>query len=320
MSSATAIAHPNIALVKYWGKANTEYNIPATPSLSIALSALTTETTVSENDSDQVVINGLLVADKKINLWLERLRQEIELPSLTITSESNFPVSAGLASSASGFAALTEAISSAFDLGWDIKQKTDWARRGSASAARSVTGAWSTLVPLASDHPTIDSCDTTQIHDESYWDLAVVVAITDDTPKLFSSTIGMELSRATSDYYSSWVSSTHRDFTSALNAVAQKDFQTLAEIADFSCRKMHALMLSSIPAMMYWNSTTLDCIQVIKKLIAQKLPVFFTIDAGPQVKTICPPDLTDTVLEQLAQVSGVKKLLQSKIGGGARSI
>lgn len=319
MSEARALAHPNVALVKYWGKSNTTYNIPDTPSVSIGLEALTTETKIKESQVDQITIDGHVVEDQKILMWLDALRKVHEIPPVSITSQSNFPANSGLASSASGFAALTEAINQAFDLSWDLPQKASWSRLGSASAARSITGSWSTLIPTSSGSDNMFGCELFRIHDSMYWNLRVVVAITETAPKAISSTEGMRLSRETSPFYPSWVESTQRDFDVATVAIHNQDFSQLAEVTESSCRKMHALMLSTEPPLRYWNSTTLGCLDAVEKLQNRQIPVFYSIDAGPQVKAICSSDVIDTVANALAQVSGVRQVIQSAIGGGVES-
>ena len=316
MISASASAHPNVALVKYWGKSNEKFNIPSTPSLSIALDALKTRTEVRESRSDQIEVNGRRTEDKKIKQWIAKVRHAHSIPPISIVSSSNFPSNSGLASSAAGFAALTEAVNQAFNLGWSQEQRAAWARLGSASAARSVVGAWSSLVPQNAEAASMYSSETCLIHAANYWDLRIIVVITEYSPKSISSTEGMRSSKATSPFYSSWVESTRLDFHEALTAIHKQDFTVLAKIAESSCRKMHALMLSSTPTLRYWNSATLNSIDAIEHLQNQGLPVFYSIDAGPQVKAICMPDISDEVARSLSEVVGVKQVIQSSIGGG----
>ena len=318
MNVGRGVAHPNVALVKYWGKSNTEFNIPASPSLSIALANLRTETEINRASSDQLEINGELTQDRKVSNWLARIRNEVDLPPVSVKSTSNFPANAGLASSAAGFAALTEAVCDLLNLDWDIEQKSTWARLGSASAARSVTGAWSELVPDEISSNETPVCKAKRMHVADYWDLRVVVAITANAPKTFSSTEGMELARKTSPYYDSWIESTKEDFIVAKEAVNDKNFAALADVSDSSSRKMHALMLSTNPPMLYWNSVTLGCIQVVQELQKEHLSVFCTIDAGPQLKAVCTADTSDRVASELAKTPGVLRVIKSTIGGGSK--
>ncbi len=311
MNQATALAHPNIALVKYWGKRAGKTNIPATPSLSITLDTLVTQTSVRESEQDQIEINGTVVSDKKIEEFLIQLRAAYSLPPLSIESFSNFPASAGLASSASGFAALLTAIDAAFRLEMSTSERSIWARRGSGSAARSIFGGFASL-----EEENGDWCGRNVLPMEA-WPLKVVIAITSETAKNVGSTEGMERSEQTSPYYGAWTESTRSDHAAALLAVSQRDFSRLASIAESSCLKMHALMLSSQPPLSYWNGATVETIAAVRELQGAGVCVFFTIDAGPQVKALCQEDAADVVAERLASVPGVLRTLVCGLGPGA---
>ena len=311
MREATAYAHPNIALVKYWGKSNDDLNLPATPSLAITLGDLRTISHVEESVSDVVVLDGERVIDAKLEGWLTLLRNQFGLPPLHIESSSDFPANSGLASSASGFAALTLAISNAFDLDLSLAEQCDWARRGSGSAARSLHGGFVAL------EPDKRSCRVSQVLDESDWDLSIVVAITSEQVKSTGSTAGMTASRDTSPFYEGWLRATVEAFARCLVAVRNKDFDTLAGIAEASCRQMHALMLSTEPALIYWNAATLNCIEAVNRMRAAGTKVFYTIDAGSHLKAVCEADAVTQVSEELRRVEGVHSVLVSRIGGPA---
>ena len=309
----TAIAHPNIALVKYWGKRPGEDNVPATPSLSITLDALTTRTTVREARADVVRVNGELVGDTKVAGWLAKMRAAWDLPPLAVSSHNDFPTSAGLASSASGFAALVTAVDATFGLGLDATTRSVWARRGSASAARSVFGGFVTLDAEA-------AWAAAPFLPEDAWPLEVVVAITSDNAKAVSSTVGMERSARTSPFHDGWIRSAAEDYASARQAVKRRDFDLLAEVAEHSCLKMHALMLSTRPPLWYWNEATLAALAVVRELRASGVPVFFTVDAGPQVKAVCAPGHSEPVAAALGRVRGIRRVLRSGLGGDARCV
>ena len=311
MNEATALAHPNIALVKYWGKRAGKTNIPATPSLSITLDTLVTRTSVRESEQDQVEINGTVVSDKKIQDFLIQLRAAYSLPPLSIESFSNFPTSAGLASSASGFAGLLTAIDAAFRLEMSTSERSIWARRGSGSAARSIFGGFASL-----EEENGDWC-ARNVLPMGAWPLKVVIAITSETAKNVGSTEGMERSKQTSPYYGAWTESTKSDHAAGLLAVSQQDFSRLASVAESSCLKMHALMLSSQPPLSYWNGATVETIAAVRELQGAGISVFFTIDAGPQVKALCQEDATDIVVDRLASVPGVLRTLVCGLGPGA---
>ncbi|NBC22559.1 MAG: diphosphomevalonate decarboxylase [Gammaproteobacteria bacterium] len=307
--SVTAHAHPNIALVKYWGKAPRPGNVPAAPSLSITLDSLTTTTTVRITGSaDAIYLNDQPASDAKIAACLDNLRRRFDIPPLEIRTSNDFPTAAGLASSASGFAALVTAVDAACDLGLSAAARSGLARQASASAARSLFGGFVTLdEPDWQGRPLLDA--------ES-WPLEVVVAVTDEASKSVSSTAGMRASAA-SPYFPAWVESTRTDFAAAQAAVDQRDFERLSDIAEHSCLKMHGLMLATRPGLMYWNPATLACLQRIRELRAAGLAVFFTVDAGPQVKAVCLPASRRQVAEALADVPGVRSLLTTGLGRGA---
>ena len=300
--------------MKCWGKEPglERENVPATPSLSIALAALSTRTEVSAAAQEQLCINGETVRDAKLERFIGTMREAWDLPLLAVTTCNDFPTGAGLASSASGFAALVTAIDGEFGLGLSEAQRSIWARRGSASAARSVVGGFATLEERDGEW----SAKTILTKED--WPLEVVVAVTSMETKATSSTTGMERSRNTSPFYPAWVHSTLEDFREAECTVADRDFDALAQISEHSCLKMHALMLSTNPPLVYWNEATLTAMRTIKELREAGTPVFFTIDAGPQLKAICRPGFGAEVEVALARSPGVLSVWRSGIGDGAR--
>ncbi len=308
---ATAVAHPNIALVKYWGKKPGPGNLPATPSLAITLATLTTTTQVEAATRDSIRIGGETRADAKIQAFVDAMRNTFELPPMAISTNNDFPTGAGLASSASGFAALATAIDAAFDLRLAPTARSTWARRGSASAARSVFGGFTTLCERDGEWT------AAELLDRQAWPLEVIVAVTDESPKPVPSSDGMERSRTTSPFYAAWCESTETDFATACQAVIERDFDTLARIAEHSCLKLHALMLSSRPALVYWNPATVAAMDAVRQLQDAGTPVFFTIDAGPQVKAVCAPGYGEVVADALARVAGVVRTATSGLGPGA---
>jgi len=315
---ATAEAHPNIALVKYWGKRDGPDNVPATPSLSITLSDLRTRTRVSVDATlakHVVTLNGAIVADAKINACVDRLiaRAHRQMPKLRIDTDNNFPTAAGLASSASGFAALVTAIDAALELRMSETERAIEARRASASAARSLYGGFVTL--HGSDDPV--TWLARRELDAAAWPLAVVIAICSDQPKKVSSSVGMQQSK-TSPYYTRWTEVAALDFAAARAAVASRDFARLAEVAEGNCLAMHAVMLSARPGLLYWTGATVECMERVRELRAAGCEVFFTIDAGPQVKAVCEPGAVDAVRAALTNVPGVKEVIVVGLGGAAR--
>ena len=306
----TAQAHPNIALVKYWGKQDKPGNMPATPNLSITLSKLSATTSVHDSERFEFQLNGEVIEDLKVKRLVDAMTREFNLPPLGINSSNNFPTSAGLASSAAGFAALVTAIDAHCQLGMNQALRSEWARRGSASAARSVCGGFVALVP--------PDWQAQSLAPSSHWPLEVVVAVTSHAAKGVSSTEGMERSRLTSPFYNQWLRSAGDDYAEASTAIAERDFTKLADIAELSCLKMHSLMLTSRPALSYWTPASLACMDRIRELRSHGEAVFFTIDAGPQIKAVCLPHSRLAVAEALAAVPGVLEILNCPLGEGAR--
>ena len=307
-----AHAHPNIALVKYWGKQEKAGNLPATPNLSITLAGLTTVTQVEDGTTDHFVLNGETSQDPKLQGWLNTLRDTFDVPPLHIDTSNDFPTSAGLASSASGFAALITAINAHCELGLNQEMCSDWARKGSASAARSILGGFVALVP--------PQWQAVRLASQEHWPLEVVVAVTSNEAKSVSSGEGMERSRLTSPYYKAWLRDAATDFAAGSQAINDKDFQGLAAVAELSCLKMHSLMLTSQPTLSYWTPASVACMDRVRALREEGEDVFFTVDAGPQIKAVCLPGSADTVAAALAETPGVIDIIRSPLGHGARVV
>ncbi len=311
---ATAVAQPNIALIKYWGKRDQALNLPAVGSISITLADLFTRMSVDfPADEDSLLLNG------EVNdSLLPRLSQALDAtlgndrPRARIVSECNFPIAAGLASSASSFAALVVAASRALSRELDTPTLANLAGRASGSAARSLYGGF---VELSNE---TESVSVKTLLDEQAWPLEVLVAVTTTGPKPVGSTEAMEVSRQTSPFYDRWVADQPDDLAAARDAIAARDFKALGAVSEHNCLKMHSVMWSSRPPIVYWNDATLACLQTIRALQADGVAVFFTIDAGPQVKAVCLPESVDDVRRALADTTGVRELLHTGLGAGAR--
>lgn len=321
---ATAQAQPNIALVKYWGKRDAALNLPAAGSLSITLDALHTRTSVHFDDTlatDDIVLNGRRdeAQTRRLGAFLDLFRAHAQVDTRArVESTNDFPTSAGLASSASGFAALAVAADRALNANLAPRELSILARRGSGSAARSIFGGFVEMA--AGTRADGEDAYATPLLDAGEWPLAVVVAITTRAAKSTSSRDGMEDSRRTSPFYRDWIATVHADLADARAAVHARDFAKLADTSEASCLAMHAVMLSTRPGLVYWNAATVDCIHRIRELRKTGTPVFFTIDAGPQVKAVCLPEHAEAVASALRDVHGVEEALVSGLGAGARIV
>ncbi len=320
----SAIAHPNIALIKYWGKRASELNLPAVGSLSITLDTLRTQTHVGLIDADcDAFFLDDAPADAAQAARLTRFVDRLRLLAGTtrrveVHSENNFPTGAGLASSASGFAALSLACAHALGLDLDARALSRWARQGSGSAARSVFGGFVLLHRGTADDG--EDCYAESLLGTADWPLAVAVAVVSRVPKAVGSTAGMESTRLTSPYYQAWCEGSETDLQAAQAAIAARDFDRLAALSEHSCLKMHAVMLAAAPALMYWHPATVALMQAVRHLRAAGVPVFFTIDAGPQLKAVCLPEALPQVVQVLRDVPGVKDVFCCGLGEGARLV
>ncbi len=313
---ADAQAQPNIALVKYWGKRDPVRNLPAVGSLSVTLDALWTRMSVeldTRRREDSLSVNGSTGDSMlpRVSDCLDRLLGAAR-PKAAIVSESNFPVAAGLASSASAFAALVVAASEAASLSRDRLTLARYAGAASGSAARSLFDG---IVELSACDDEIDVRSIAAVDD---WPLQVVIAINDEQPKAVGSGVAMLRSAATSPFYASWIERQAGDLDAARRAVAERDFAALAAVAEHSCLKMHSLMWTSRPPVVYWNKATLACMETVRALQQDGYPVFFTIDAGPQVKAVCLPGASEAVSAVLSATDGVRTVVTSGLGAGAR--
>lgn len=318
---AVVEAHPNIALVKYWGKQDRRRNIPAVGSLSITLDTLRSRTELAFEESitaDEVSVDGEAggSAASRITGCLDRFRAETgQGRHARVTTESNFPVAAGLASSASGFAALVVAADAAAGTGLSRECLARIAGAASGSAARSLYGGF---VRLDLPPPGGSDIALTALAGPADWPLEVVIAVTDSGRKPVGSTEAMLASEAGSPYYRAWVAAQPADLDEAEAAVRARDFERLAAVAEFSCLKMHALTLSARPGILYWKPATLACMQAVRELRAAGEGAFFTVDAGPQVKAVCVPGAARRVAATLAQIDGVREVLRTGLGGVPR--
>jgi len=324
--TASARAHSNIALAKYWGKRDSPYNLPAVGSISVTLEALYTETTVRFDDglsSDRLTLDDRRLIDRKqngelhrVSAFLDLIRQQAGIATRAdVVTRNNFPTRAGLASSASGFAALAMAATAAAGLEMPPRDLSRLARRGSGSAARSIYGGF---VEMHAGQAT-DGRDAyaEPLAAADGWPLTVLVAVTDHGEKSVGSTAAMLRTAQSSPYYGAWVASSTGDLDALRAAVREHDFVSLSEIAEHSCLKMHGLMLSARPGILYWNAITVAVMHAVRALREGGVRVFFTIDAGPQVKAVCEPDDAVVVADSLESIPGVQKVLRSGLGPDA---
>jgi diphosphomevalonate decarboxylase len=319
----TARANVNLALVKYWGKRDAALNLPATGSISLTLDGLGVEASVAldRTDEDRVVIDGEAAhGDEaaRVLRFLDLVRAESGRGArATVSTRSTVPRGIGLASSAAAFAALALAASRAAGLRLEPPALSALARRGSGSAARSIFGG---LVEWRRGERE-DGRDSfaEPLAPRDWWDLRVVVAITDGLPKAVPSGEGMRRA-ATSPLYPAWVAGAEADLAEARAAIRARDLETLGLLAEHSALTMHAVGLAARPPLLYWRGATVDCLHRVWALRAGGTPAFATIDAGPQVKVLCAPADASRVVTALAAVPGVERVLVCGPGDGAEVV
>ena len=318
MSEVTAIAHPNFALIKYWGKADSIQNIPAMSSISLTVDTLASTTQISQQPEVQENIwelNGERQSDLgQILPTLDYLSEvgEVKEPCL-IQSDNNFPTAAGLASSASGVASIVVAYNRFFDLGLTNKQMTKAAMLGSGSAPRSLLSG---LVLLDAEN----QFDCQTLAEPNQWPLSVVVCITDDKRKTVSSREGMEISRKTSPLYEAWLKVNASHIEQAKKAINERNLRALGKVSEESYKQMHEVMRTSNPSINYMTNKTIDCINAIEGIRSSGFDLFHTVDAGPQVKIICKTEDSGLIQKRISSLPSVRQTLVANIGYGARVI
>lgn len=316
---ATAAANANIALVKYWGNADQALRLPANASLSMNMAGLTSTTTVAFDaalEADAVRLDGVLLAGEGRQRVVDHLDRVRALASRTeharVVSRNSFPSGAGLASSASGFAALTLAATAAAGLSLNERELSVLARLASGSACRSVPAGFVEWLP-ARRH---DDSYGVSIAAPDHWALADVIAIVAAGHKDVGSTPGHAMA-GSSPLQEARVSSTPARFEACRCALLERDFERLAPVVEMEALIMHAVMLTSTPPLIYWAPATITLMQAVRAWRAEGLPVAFTIDAGPNVHCLCPVEVAAQVEERLRSVPGVQQVMCAAPGGPA---
>ncbi|GGI63005.1 diphosphomevalonate decarboxylase [Limosilactobacillus caviae] len=318
---ATAKAHTNIALVKYWGKENQELIIPQTDSLSLTLNEFYTTTTVNFDDqltSDQVYVDKQLLDQQDAKKVVHILNLVRELSGINyfakVNSTNHVPTAAGLASSASAFAALAGAASSAAGLKLSSRDLSRLARRGSGSATRSIYGGLVEWQKGTDDQ----SSFAKPILEDVDFPIEMLAVLVNTKKKKISSRSGMQSSVATSPYYDAWRKVVARDMTAIKKAIKAKDIDLIGHIAEENALRMHALTLSADPGFTYFNAETLTIIKAVQDLRNNGINCYYTMDAGPNVKVIYDRMNREKIVTKLSNIIGHDRLVVSQPGPGIK--
>ena len=324
--TATARACANIALVKYWGKRDARLNLPAAGSLSLTLDALVTETTVAFDPilvADELLLDGVAAQATEIARTSEFLDLVRALAGTStrarVTSANHFPTASGLASSASGYAALALAATTAAGVGLTTRELSVLARRGSGSAARSLFGGFARMHAGERADGTdayaepLESPLTSRVR-------MVIAVVGGGVAKAFGSRDAMEHCAATSPLYAAWVALVPADLAVARAALVAGDLATLGELAEANALAMHATAMAARPAVIYWQPTTLALLAAVRGLRSAGVAAWATMDAGPHVKVLTTATDAPVVVEALRAVDGVTAITTSAAGPPAGTL
>jgi diphosphomevalonate decarboxylase len=321
MPKTTIRAGSNIAFIKYWGVEDATINLPQTSSISMTLADAYTTTTVEWQSSaqatrqdDKITIDGRTLhgeAGARVVRHLDRIRALAGTNlRVRVASRNNFPMASGIASSASGFAALTVAACQALGLGLDATQLSALARLGSGSACRSLFGGF-VLWDRGYDHETSVA---RMLFLPEHWDLYDLVAIVSHSEKKVSSEGGHRLA-ATSPLNRARVEHVKSLLPIVQEAIAHCDLEQLGDAIEWDALAMHAVMQTGSPSLLYWQPGTLEVIQAVRRWRDEEgLAAYFTIDAGPNVHVLCAAEDAPTVQAHLAALPSVVDVLVSRPG------
>jgi diphosphomevalonate decarboxylase len=331
----TAIATPNIALIKYWGRRDSVLNLPFNSSLSMTLDfSLSTKTTVLFTDEvkrNTFYLNQRLMRSGLDNEKLENMRKVVnemkelagvkESLNAVIVSENSFPTDAGIASSSSGGAALVFAVNASLGLELTPRELSIFARKISGSACRSVFGGivkWN----KGKRRDGLDSYSE-RIPDSNKWgDLMDIIAIVSYGKKTISSSAGHDITSSTSPLYRLRPKLAEESIEKALNFIRKMDFGGLGELIMRDSNNMHAAMMDSWPPIMYLNDTSKKVIRVIERLNERegRIIAAYTFDADPNPHIITLRSYAKMTEHALREVKGIKRILKSGLGYGPKIV
>jgi len=313
---ATAIAPANIAFIKYWGKKDEELRLPTNGSISMNLSNLLTTTTVefsSRYKKDEILINNKIdeKENKRVENFLNKVRQMAKSNlRAKVVSENNFPKSGGLASSASGFAALTVAATASIGLNLSKEELSILARIGSGSACRSIPHGF---VEWFEGNDS-QSSFAQSIHPADYWNILDIIVIFQKGDKKITSTDGQKLVK-TSLFFKERLNNIKNKIENIKELIKQKDFINFGELVEKEALELHAIMLTSDPPILYLQPKSIEIIQAVWQWRSEGLSVYFTIDAGPNIHLICQEKDQKQLVDKLQKIKGIKYIVNSPTVG-----
>ncbi|UYN89005.1 MAG: diphosphomevalonate decarboxylase [Anaerolineales bacterium] len=319
MSTASALAHPNIAFIKYWGNRDHELRLPSNSSISMNLAGLETRTTVrfdSQLAADGLDFNGAPAAPAqvaRVSAMLDLVRAMAGISAFAqVISSNNFPSGSGIASSSSAFAALALAASAAAGLALDESALSRLARRGSGSASRSVPAGFVEWRTADSDEESY----AVSVAGPEHWDLVDSIAVISEEHKAVGSTAGHPLAD-TSPLQAARLHGAEQRLAQARQAILQRDLPALAAVMELDNHLMHAVMMTSSPPLLYWQPASLAVMHAVIAWRAEGLQAGYTLDAGPNVHVLSAATDAAEVAARLGRIAGVQRVLQAGAGGAA---
>jgi diphosphomevalonate decarboxylase len=314
---ATAVAHSNIAFVKYWGRKDEILRLPSNGSVSMNLSNLYTTTTVEFIDSlekDDILVNGVknTEIDSRINKHLDRIRKITNKNwHAKVVSENSFAASAGMASSASGFAALTVASLASLGLTLSERDTSILARQGSGSACRSIPDGFVEWI----DGNSSEESYAYQLFDSTYWDICDIVAVISKEKKDISTSIGQQ-SAETSIFFKTRQTHIAEKNKKCIELIKNKKFDEFGKLIEMEALELHSIMLTSWPSLIYLEPASLSVMKEIKKMRAEGISVYFTIDAGPNIHVICLKNDAEVVEKRIKSIPNVIESIKNSPSKG----
>lgn len=316
----TAIAPSNIAFVKFFGKKDEQLRLPANSSISMCLSEAFTQTTVEFSSAlkqdDVSLIDGQFSDQEKKRIvgHIDRIRKLAKLKIYCkIVTHNSFPKSTGIASSASGFAALTLAVTAAAGLQLSNKELSILARLASGSACRSIPDGFVEWL----EGETSESSYAYSLYPPSYWDIRDIVAVVEERQKKVTTTDAHKIA-VTSPFFKARMREIKEKISRLKNALSQKDFAAFGEITEEEALNMHALMLTAKPPLLYFSAGTINLMKAVWSWRRERLPVYFTIDAGANVHLICEGRNEAVIAGRLKMIKEIRQIIINKPAVGAR--
>jgi phosphomevalonate decarboxylase len=314
---ATARAHPIQGLVKYHGLRDSELRYPYHDSISVATAPAETVTTIDfdpELEKSRFVVDGEELTGEgasRVERVIDRVReiaddQALEGP-VEMVSENSMPSNVGLGSSSSGFAAAATAAVEAAGLDLSRPEISTIARRGSASAARSVTGGFSDLRAGTTD----EDCRSRRIPSPLADDLRIVVGIV----PAYKETGWAHEEATESHLWESRLAHVHDQLAAMRGAIREGDFETAFEVAEHDTLSLAATTMTGPEAWIYWKPRTLEIFDAVRDLRDGGVPAYFSTDTGATVYVNTTADHASAVEEKVAE-TGIETRVW-EVGGPA---